>query len=243
MVSLTPIILEEAEDEVVFEDDVGSRADEPIDHCFSTPQDIEKQVQEDRGTYLAKLNHLGNHHTCENNNNNQYSRNYHHNHNYKSSTHCSPNHESQRPFVSIREQIMNLRNMEQRQEARNVDKYVTPEGSPTRQHLIPDRTLKVESETHLQESPRASLGPTVFERSAVNAALPGSDVYTNVIRKPVLPTVVLAGDPYRDDTIDRKEHLRRGGGGRGGHRKSPRSCKAEARRQMSVPRCELTTDL
>ena len=235
MVSLTPIILEEeVEDEVM---GLGPTTSLRIDHTFDLQQDIEKQEKhQEKGTYL------GTHHTPDinninyNHNNKQY---YHHNHTYKTPTSYSPNHETQRPFLSIREQILNLRNMEQRQEARNVDKYVTPEGSPTRHHLLLDRTLKGECEAPLPESPRACLGPTVFERSAVNAVLPGSDVYTNVIRKPVLP----AGDPYQDDTIDRKENLRRGERGRGGHRKTPRSCKMEARRQLSVPRCDLTTDL
>ncbi|MPD04081.1 hypothetical protein E2C01_099751 [Portunus trituberculatus] len=219
MVSLTPIILEEAEEEM----ENGTRDTEP----FETPhynldfETTDRQTQEAQNKYLR-----GNTDGSPNNYNNY---NY-----YKPPTHIS---QKGKQCMTIREQILNLRNMEQRQEARNVDKYLTPEGSPVREHTLVVGT----AETQQQESPSVTLGPAVFERSAVNAVLPGKDVYTNVIRKPVLPTVILAGDPYRDDTIDRKEHLRRETVA--GQRRSPRSCKMQARRQVAVPRCELTTDL
>ncbi|XP_050692192.1 uncharacterized protein LOC126983492 [Eriocheir sinensis] len=356
-----------------------------VDACSPT-ETIHSQRNQDPKpvSYIPKANHFIPHKPAETNNNNDRNSNYNHHdytmhhydhfpsydkHHYDhyptydkpgntaNTTPCSLSHEAQRPYLSIREQILNLRNMEKRDEGRNIDKYVTPEGSPVREHLLTQRGFKAENEATLKpslrnmenreqgrntgtyltpqhpqrsfgveneatsntslrnmeqrgqgrhidtrkvppvsqrsfgveneatsdpslsvESPRPFLGPTVFERSAVNAALPGDDVYTNVIRKPVVVSpAMFVGDPYRDDTIERKENARRGereggggdrkerrgaeggvgggredegainvergGGGRHISRKPPRSCKVEARHQMSVPRCELTTDL
>ncbi|KAK3852333.1 hypothetical protein Pcinc_041078 [Petrolisthes cinctipes] len=157
-----------------------------------------------------------------------------------------------RSSLSIREQIMNLRNMEHLLEARNVDKYITPDlnssydEQKSEKEDITDKKneKKVKTQTplgipHLEENNNENKGlqmsivtPKIKENiienlgtltpppedplkgrteckqttddDPINTTFSGSDVYTNVIRKPVaLPSfIMLAGDPYRDDTID-----------------------------------------
>ncbi|KAK4304699.1 hypothetical protein Pmani_023370 [Petrolisthes manimaculis] len=270
LMSLTPIIFEEDDDEILYEDhlptppsDDSPRSSFDHHHQYTTTtNNNSKEVLFDdrKSTKKSKSNKIGKEYdefprsgyhvenedelfvgesqiVTEKNNNNITSK-FHFN---------KGKGDPFRSSLSIREQIMNLRNIEHLLEARNVDKYITPDlnSSYVKEESTANKNEeKAKTQTplgipHLEENNNDNKGlqtsivtpktkeniienlgtltpPPVdplkgrteckqtTDNDPINTTFSGSDVYTSVIRKPVaLPSfIMLAGDPYRDDTID-----------------------------------------
>ncbi|XP_045581549.1 uncharacterized protein T48 [Procambarus clarkii] len=235
LMSLTPIILEENEDEDdgLFEDDVETHFEDFNFNTSMTSQyhsDVDFHVTNEEMLRRDEVNR-------ENNNNTTTQMNHmnHFNNIQKDNSQTSP---------TIAEKIMNIKNMERLLEGSENGKHIISDVPRHHQHGTqrpPGKAYHSENPKNLEQVKNEQL--QLLESDTINAVLSGEDMYINIVRKPVMVGLVLAGDPLRDDTLDHVENRRRGTQQIGSKNNTAVSCKAQARRHLPAPRCELTTEL
>ncbi|XP_042222664.1 uncharacterized protein LOC121866980 [Homarus americanus] len=239
LMSLSPIILEEDEDEnkdeVLFEDDIENHH---IEENFTKDFDLQHSLEVD---FHINNEDLLRGDKIHNETNNNITKHMNHVNRFLSDKH--------RPSPTTTEKIMNLKNMERLLEANNNDKHILPDVTRHEHnyenHKISEDMFepKNETKTNQLKSQKSCGDLRLLENDTINAALSGEDVYINIIRKPVMVGLMLAGDPFRDDTVDNAENLKRGAQLTTTNIHPAVSCKAEVRLHMPGPRCELTTEL
>ncbi|XP_071534301.1 uncharacterized protein T48 isoform X2 [Panulirus ornatus] len=255
LMSLTPTIFEEDEDEnsdeILFKDDLETSPTEPFRVRNSNVKDCTKgsnfkiiyQVQHPHVNFHVTNEEIlkGNEFIQENNNNITKEA--------KHTTQLSNMlNSSRQASPTATEKIMNMKNMGHSLETSNEAKHIK-QNFINRQDYKNKKVVqdlfesKNETKTNHLKLQNSCVDSGMPESDLINATLSGEDVYINIIRKPVMVGLMLAGDPYRDDTIDSTENLKCQSQWANGHVSPMLSCKGEVSQHIPGPRCELTTEL